>query len=439
MNHSELAKALSNVVGQNVFVKCQPEVLDFTDQTTVPELQIFSQGGSVTFFLHTEHLPIILPLLRLSILSKGKKIVTWNWKNFVSYALAKTGKPFSVEGAIVDLKIIESYCGRKLKAPKTLVEALNRLKDLITTGLWKEIEPIYKKLHLPLITTVIPHLEAVGILDTSRGSKVHAYYEIDGQENGRLKCHGAYKLGFVPHAMKPETRQVLKPRAQNELFMLFDFKGQEVFMLAWMSKDPLLQELCKEPDVYSTLYEKLVNKKCESKNDREMAKKFFLPVIYGQQAYALSQRCGVAIDVAEMIVDRIDALFPVALAFIQGYQRQLQELGYAKDIFGKRRYSFEEGKEFSVRNFAVQSPSAIVCLEKLNQLYFALKTKTDLAYTVHDGYVVYATKENWKAIYKIGHDVLSGESDLCPGLRLRVTCRAGRNLDNLKPLARKGD
>jgi DNA polymerase I-like protein with 3'-5' exonuclease and polymerase domains len=132
-------------------------------------------------------------------------------------------------------------------------------------------------------------------------------------------------------------------------------------------------------------------------------------------------------------------LFPAALAFIQGYQRQLQELGYAKDIFGKRRYSFEEGKEFSVRNFAVQSPSAVVCLEKLNHLYFALKNKTDLAYTVHDGYVVYATKENWKTIYKIAYDVLSGESDLCPGLRLRVTCRAGRNLDNLKSLARKGD
>jgi hypothetical protein len=411
-------------------------VLDFTDTATVPELQIFYQGGNITLALSAESLPIILPMLRLSILGKGKKVVTWNWKNFVSYALGMTGKPYSVEGAIVDLKIIESYSGRKLKAPKTLVEAFNRLKDLITTGIWKEIEPVYKKLHLPLITTVIPHLETAGILDTIRGNRVYAYYEIDGQENGRLKCHEAYKQSFIPHAMKPETRQVLKPRAQNELFMLFDYKGMEVYMLAWLSKDPLLQELCKEPDVYSALFEKVVGKKCETKNDREMAKKFFLPVIYGQQAYALSKRCGVAIDAAEKIVERIDALFPVALAFIEGYQRQLQELGYAKDILGKRRYSFEEGREFSVRNFAVQSPAAVVCLEKLTHLYFALKEKTDLAYTVHDGYVAYATKENWKQICKIGFDVLSGESNFCPGLKLRVTCYAGRNLDNLKPLVR---
>lgn len=439
MNHSDLAKALSGVAGQNVFVKCQPEVLDFTDSDLVPELQIFYQGGNITLALAAESLPIILPMLRLSILGKGRKIVTWNWKNFVSYAQAKTGKPYSVEGAIVDLKIIESYSGRKLKVPKTLVEAFNRLKDLISTGIWKEIEPVYKKLHLPLLTTVIPHLETAGVLDTVRGNRVYAYYEIDGQENGRLKCHGAYKQGFVPHAMKPETKHTLKPRAQNELFMQFDYKGMEVYMLAWLSKDPLLEQLCKEPDVYAALYEKLIGKKCEGKNDREMAKKFFLPVIYGQQAYALSQRCGVALDVAEKIIERIDALFPVALAFIEGYQRQLQELGYAKDIFGKRRSSFEEGKEHSVRNFAVQSPAAIVCLEKLTNLYFALREKTDLAYTVHDGYVAYATKENWKTIYKIGHDVLSGESTFCPGLKLRVTCFAGRSLDNLKPLARKGD
>lgn len=434
MDHSQLAKALAATVGPNVFICCQPEVLDFTDRAVVPELKIFSSSGQVTIMLTDEVLPILLPMLRLSIFGKSNKIVAWNWKNFVSFVLAKTGKTYPVDGAIIDLKIIETYCGRKFNVPKTLIEAMNRLKDLITTGMWKEVETVYRKVHIPLITTVIPHLETVGILNKQVGNKVYAYYEINGQENGRLKCSGEYQQGYVPHAMKPETRQALRPRSESDLFMVFDYKGMEVFMLSWMSKDPLLQELCREPDIYVALYEKITGKKCEGKNDREMAKKFFLPVIYGQSAYSLSQRCGIALDVAEIIVERIDTLFPVALAFIEGYQKQLQELGYAKDIFGKRRSSFEEGKEYSVRNFAVQSPASVVCLEKLSHLYFALKNKTDLAYTVHDGYAVYATKENWKAIAKLGRDVLTGESDLCPGLRLRVTCRAGRNLDDLKLL-----
>lgn len=433
-DHSQLAKVLAAILGPNVYICCQPEILDFTDRAVVPELKIFSSSGQVTIMLTDEVLPILLPMLRLSVFSKNNKIVAWNWKNLVSFILAKTGKTYPVDGAIIDLKIIETYCGRKFNVPKTLIEAMNRLKDLITTGMWKEVETVYRKVHIPLITTVIPHLETVGILNTQISNRVYAYYEINGQENGRLKCSGEYQQGYVPHAMTPETRQLLKPRSESDLFMIFDYKGMEVFMLAWMSKDPLLQELCREPDVYYALYEKITNKRGEGKNDRETAKKFFLPVIYGQSAYSLSQRCGVALDVAETIVERIYTLFPVALAFIEGYQKQLQELGYAKDIFGKRRSSFEEGKEYSVRCFAVQSPASVVCLEKLAHLYFALKDKTDLAYTVHDGYAVYATKDNWKAIAKIGRDVLTGDSDLCPGLRLRVTCRAGRNLDDLKLL-----
>lgn len=432
MENSQLSKALLDVVGPNLYVVFKPEVLDFTNPNLIPEIEIFSSSGHLKITVTSEILPILLSMMKLSLFVKGNKIITWNWKNFVSFVLFKTGKLYSVDGVLIDLKIIEAYCGRKLNAPKTLVEAMNRLKNLITTGMWKEVESIYRSLYLPLITTVIPHLETVGILNTNIGQKVHAYYEINGQENGRLKCSDFYNQGFIPHALNSEVRQVLKPRLESDLFMVFDFKGMEVFMLAWMSKDPLLEELCKEPDIYFALYEKITGKKCE-KNDREIAKKFFLPIIYGQSAYSLSQRCGIALDAAEFILDRIYTLFPVALAFIESYQKQLQELGYAKDIFSKRR-TFEEGKEYSVRNFAIQSPASVVCLEKLTNLYFAFKGKTDLAYTVHDGYVVYATKDNWKTIVKTGRDVLTGESNFCPGLRLRVTCRAGRNLNDLKLL-----
>lgn len=367
------------------------------------------------------------------------KILVWDWKNLASFILGITKKPYLVDGAIVDLKIIESYAGKKFKPPKNFNEALGRLKDLMTSGIWKEIEPIYKKLHLPLLTRTIPHLETTGLVCTQTGGMVYANYEIDGQENGRLRCSGAFQQGFVPHAMTPELRDALTPRSHNELFMLFDFRGQEVFMLAWMSQDKELLELCAAPDIYLALYEKITGKKAE-KSDiaRNLAKKIFLPVIYGQSAYMLSQRCGFSQPIAEEIIQRIDTLFPAVSAFIESYQKQLQEHGYAKDIFGKRR-SFEEGKEYSVRNFAVQSPSAVVCLEKLNHLYFALREKTDLAYTVHDGYAVYATKENWQTIFKIGVDVLSGESEFCPGLKLKVSVKAGRNLNNLKSIARKGE
>jgi len=433
MDYSKLADVLTSLLGTNFYVCFNPEILDFTNRNYIPEMEIFSQSGSVKILLDDESLKVLLPMLRLSVFGKGNKIITWNWKNFISFILFRTGKTYPIDGAIIDLKIIETYSGLNLNSPKTLAEGMHRLKDLISTGVWKEVEGIYRKLHLPLMTTVIPHLETVGILNGELKCKVHAYYEINGQDNGRLRCSGDYLHGYVPHAMNPELRKSLSPCGFGNLFMVFDYRGMEVFMLSWMSKDPLLTELCREQDVYIALYEKIIGKKSLDKNDREIAKKFFLPVIYGQSAYSLSQRCNISLDVAESIVGRIFTLFPVALAFIESYQKQLKELGYAKDIFGKRR-TFKEGKEYSVRNFAIQSPASVVCLEKLNHLYFALKDKADIAYNIHDGYALYVNKDNWKIIAKLGRDILTSDSDFCPGLKLRVTCRAGRNLDDLKLL-----
>lgn len=440
MDIAYLASVLAQVDQRHVYMRCNPEIFDFTDKTAINELQFFAHGGlSFTINLNDDNIPIILSMLRISLFTKDCKVLTWNWKPFCTWVLAKTGKLISVDSAIIDLKVLESFSGIKLKPPTGLVEALNRLKNLITAGFWRESEPTYKQIHLPLMTTVLPHLETAGLSSIGSGVRVYGYYEIDGQDNGRLKCHGAYKNGFVPHAMKPETKEDLKPRSQEELFMNFDFKGMEVFVLAALSEDRLLQDLCTQPDIYSALFNKLMEKEISCREDRDLAKKIFLPVIYGQSAYSLSQRCGIAIDLAERVVERIGSLFQTAVSYVASFENHVKQHGFVKDKFGKRRNNFENGKEYLARNFAVQSPAATICSEKLINLYFALKDKTDLAYTVHDGYVVYATKDNWKQIYQIGLDILTSESDMCSGLRLKVACRAGRNLNDLKPLGRKGD
>lgn len=440
MSLIDLSKFLASIEG-SVFIKTEPEVLDFTDKSIEKNILIFSsKNNNNPFVLSLSNIDFnsIISVLKNSIFSKGNKVICWNWKNLISYILYITKKFYVVDCALIDLKVIETYLGIKSKSPNSLSESLNRLKALIANGTWKEVENVYKNLHLPLMTTVLPSMETMGIIDTSSHNKLYSYYEINGQNNGRLKCSKSYSHGFVPHAMSDEFKQNLKTRNGDEIFMLFDFKGMEVYMLAWLSKDPLLLELCQTEDVYGSICKKIINENI-LKSSRELGKKIFLPVIYGQSTYSLSQECNIPINVAEAIYNKIHSLFPKCFDYVESYQHQLNELGYAKDFFGKRRTSFEVGKEYSVRNFAIQSPSSTVCLEKLTHLYFELKNKSDIAYTIHDGYVVYATKENWKSVYQTGFDILSSESTFCPGLRLRVTCRAGRNLNNLKLLSHRGE
>lgn len=431
----QLTKLVAEIESEkNIYFFFKPEILDFTDKEIVPELYFSTSSKDFNFQLTDENIYKILPLLKF-IFKKDKKIITWNWKNFATYILGKTKKSYFIDSAIIDLKIIESYSGKKNKPPKNLTEALNRLKDLITSGIWKEIEPIYKKLHLPLITTVIPHIETTALIDPLTGGNVYGYYDIDGQENGRLRCFQAFKQGFVPHTMTPDIKDRIKPQ-ENKFFMNFDFKGMEVYTLAWLTKDPLLIECCRQEqeDVYLAIWEKITGK--FEKNNRDLVKKIFLPTIYGQSARSLSEHCKIELHLAETIKKQIDTLFPTVLTFFESSLKQLQDLGYAKDCFGKRR-QIEVHKDYLVRNFSVQSPAAVVCLEKLINLYFALKDKTDIAYSIHDGYVVYATRENWKTIYKIGRDILTSESEFCPGLKLKVAVKAGVKLNDMKPLEKK--
>lgn len=441
MDYLKFSEFIGNLESQNCLMLFEPEILDFTDDEVDKFLHIHVIGGNMISLRLNElkDLEFIANALQLYFLSKGSKTITWNWKNFASYVLAKTGRMLECvygqnEGAIIDLKIIESYFGIKNSAPKNLVEALNRVKKLFGEANYKESSKIYRAIHLPLMTKVIPHLETVGLLDSASSNKVHAYYEIDGQENGRLLCHNAYKLGYIPHNLTEQKKSELKP-ILDSFFMYFDFNSMEVFMLQWLSKDPLLGEMCQTDDVYYSLYEKIIGEKADKKESRDKCKKFFLPVIYGMSANTLADRLKVELSTAQSITTRINELFPTALAWVQAYQDQVKEKGYADDIFCKRRY-FKE-KEYRVRNFCVQSPASIVCLEKLIQLYYALVPATNLIYHVHDGYVIYATKENWKEIYRKGNLVLSSESELCPGLKLKVSCKAGRNLNRLANVAIK--
>ena len=436
MNVEQFTEVLADIrrSGPHVFLRFEPEVLDFTDHDAEPILHLYGAGGYQHHIKLDDDLPLILGILQISVLAENTRVICWNWKNFLSYILARTGKPYQVAGAIVDLKVMEAYLGEYQKAPETLPEALRRLKKLVMTGEWDVIQKAYKAVYLPLITSVVPHLETTGILDTEKGELLYPYYEICGQENGRFLCSRAYQMGFVPHSIGPQQREIYRPRRLDELFMYFDFKSNEVEVLYWLTKDEGLRELLDRPgDFYANLYTAVVGKPCETREQRNIGKKIFLPVIYGQQSYSLSKEIKVAEPTAEKIISRITKLFPTAFAWIDKQIEQAESDGYASDQFGKRRY-FD--KKYKIRNFAVQAPAALACFEKLVDLYRAVSGKTDLAYHIHDGYVVYARKDNWREIFQLSQDALTSESKLFPGLALRVTCHAGRNLNELKTITK---
>jgi|LakMenE18May11ns_1017448.scaffolds.fasta_scaffold9928539_1 hypothetical protein len=432
-NYMQLMEMFSDLESEStLYISYNDDILDFTDKSKQDAYRLVISSKKGIYEIPMSN-PWMMNLFNRAasktIFSGNKKILTWNWKNFVSFCFGRFKIKFEFFCSIIDLKIIESFFGLRQKKPENFSECLRRLKFVLDSGKWPQLQSIYKSVYLPLMLDVIPALECVGILDQDR---LHAYYEINGQENGRLLCFNAYTKGYVPHVITPDQKLEFKPLDFDQVFLYFDFKSMEVKVLQWLSKDPELQKVCESSDVYSSVYELITKTSCDSEDKRNLCKRFFLPIFYGMGVNAISENLGLPVKAAESIVERVKSTFSVAYSWIESFQNKAKEEHAVCDIFGKKRIFLE--KEYKARNFVVQSPAAIFCLEKLIQLYKSLNGKAKIAYNVHDGYMLYSTRDNLKDVILESQSVLLSKSHLFPDMNLNISCYAGRKLSELKKI-----
>jgi hypothetical protein len=152
-------------------------------------------------------------------------------------------------------------------------------------------------------------------------------------------------------------------------------------------------------------------------------------MIYGQSYSNFDKDLNISIDEYNKLKDN----FSTAFNWLDQQQSVANRDKVLMDCFGKSRY-FEEDS-YKARNFSIQSPSATVCLEKLMKLSFI----TDIAYNVYDEYVVYTNASNWKNVFTKSVEILEEESEIAPGLFLKVTGKGGKKLNNMKPFKRAGE
>lgn len=408
------------------------EILDFTDRTKAESYKIIIMAKKAIYEVPMQSewmMRLFFKASKETIFRKDVKLIVWNLKNFISFCLAKFNLNFNFDCSVVDLKIIESFMGHKFSKPASFAESINRLRSIFESGSWNDIQKTYKAIYLPLIMNVVPEMETVGILTDK---KLHAYYEIAGQDNGRLLCYNAYNRGYVPHIMNPDTKDQFKPLDFDQLFVYFDYKSMEVKILQWLSQDQELQKVCESDDIYKTIYELITKTACDTDDKRSLCKRFFLPVFYGMGSNSLSEQLGISTEVAQSIVDRIKKIFSISYNWIEDHQIKAKQQKYICDIFGKKRVFTE--KEYKARNFVVQSPAAIFCLEKLILLRKSLNGIAQVAYNIHDGYMIFSNRENLKKTILESQSVLLSKSELFQNLQLDVSCYVGRKLTELKKI-----
>ena len=190
-----MSQNLSELRGDYFLIKCP--VMDFTDPQHAAHIDILSGDKELRLDLNRRELPRIISFLRRSIFSRDFKpgrVICWDIKNLFSYLRHYTDQEFFLEETwetttsgksikktplILDLKVLERYCGINSQVPESYIEAVRRLRKIDIQALKR----VYNKLHMTLIREVIPSLENVALV--SNEARVYANYEIEGQTNGR--------------------------------------------------------------------------------------------------------------------------------------------------------------------------------------------------------------------------------------------------------------
>lgn len=414
------------------FIAPTPKVMDFTSReaSAACGATLVSAAGidfvplgdewSARMFCHS---------LRLTLLEGEKRLYAWDWKSISSFLLGRHGVSLVPSNSLVDLKLLESMADVRGGVPLSVGEFLARLKSAVSHPGWREFQHVYRRVYCPMSTMALPEMESAGILADER---LHAHYELSGQDNGRLLCHKAFERGYNPHVVTPEQKSLYKPLGLDHVFVAFDYSGMEAAMLAWLSGDASLSRMCSSGDLYSSVYEELTRTPCDDPSKRSMCKSFLLPMFYGMGLRAVSERTGLPEGACESLRDRLRSSFGVAWEFVEASQSSADASGSVTDRFGKTRLMPE--KSYRARNFAVQSPAAIFCMDGLLRLRESLIGMGKVLYNVHDGYVASVPRDRARDALLAGKEALESESVLFPGLSIGATCSAGRSLADMKRL-----
>lgn len=402
--YNDLVGILAGFLKENTsfLFRCEPEIIDFRNEYS-GDIVLVGKNGVIKFKIPDKLLTTFVGVVSQGIFGAGNTIYSWDIKRFFSYLYFRV-KHVSVMSTIVDIKYGEAFLGISNDQPKTYDEAVCRGKTIIDNNqCWK----IHHSIHIPLATRILPKIETTGILDIENKIPRYASYDIEGQVHGRFRCRGIFDNALLIHNLTQEDKNKLKPKNN---WITADFKAMEVFVLQYLSKDKKLGKIIESGrDIYSTIYSLLFGSVKCTESQRQIAKRVFLPVVYGLKSNSMAETLGISKNEADAIISNIYKHFQEAIDWVDDIQKRSKLDGKWCDYFGRVRVY-----DNSVRNGIIQSPAAIVCQEKL----ITLCEHVNVVANIHDAYILDA--EDIEEISGKVVSVLEESSKLMPGLKMRV-------------------
>lgn len=151
-------------------------------------------------------------------------------------------------------------------------------------------------------------------------------------------------------------REAFRPELPDWLYLSADYSQIELRLLAHMSQDPhMLEAFHNGEDIHASTAAKVFNTPLNevTKEQRYHAKAVNFGIIYGQQAYGLSQELGITMPEAAAFIKTYFERYPHIRDFLEECKEQARNTGKAVTITGRERQINDiDSKNPNLRNAA---------------------------------------------------------------------------------------
>ncbi len=175
----------------------------------------------------------------------------------------------------------------------------------------------------------------------AKTSRIHCTLNQCVAATGRLSCQNP-NLQNIP-ARTPEGRKIrsaFQAEKPNTSFLSADYSQIELRLLAHMSGDEqLISAFRKEEDIHAITASLVFDVPLDTvtKEMRYQAKAVNFGIIYGQQAYGLSQQLGITVKEAGSFIKKYFEKHPKIKLFLELQKEKVRQLGFAETLTGRKR------------------------------------------------------------------------------------------------------
>lgn len=338
--------------------------------------------------------------------------------------LAKVREELVAAHAALEEKIQAALPNRiNLNSPKQLAEALYdalQIPPVRTTKTGRSTDAATLAVlarHWPIANDLLQwraleklrstYLDALPKYINPTTQRIHPHFQQTLTATGRLSCqHPNFQNIPIRTEWGRRIRHAVTAQHPEHVLLSIDYSQIELRILALLSGDTLLNTIFKEGgDVHQQTAAQLLGRPLATvtNEERYLAKSVNFGIVYGQQAFGLSQQTDLTVQQAKKFIETYFETYPDVHRYLEKCKEAARTHGYVETLWGRRRYvkdihatkpTLRAAAERLAINTPVQGSAADIIKMAMVQLVPLLQdTPVRLILQVHDELVFEGPKE----------------------------------------------